>query len=82
MTEYGPVHSRGRGSITTVYLKPAFVFKRAADERQWSRLIYNLKVVYPIALEANLPPNRLPMERALKREIPRSEKHDLSPASN
>ena len=55
MTEYGPVQTKvvDGDTITTVYLKPAFVFKRAADERRWSRLIYNLKVVYPIALEAN-----------------------------
>ena len=36
MTEYGPVQTKvvDGDTITTVYLKPAFVFKRAPDERR------------------------------------------------
>ena len=55
MTEYGIARTRvvDGDTVTTVHMRPFFVFQRTADTRRWARLIYNLKKVYPIAKEAN-----------------------------
>ncbi len=55
MTEYGVARTRvvDGDTVTTVHMRPFFVFQRTVDTRRWARLIYNLKKVYPIAKEAN-----------------------------
>ena len=55
MTEYGVARTNiiDGDTVTVVHMRPFFVFQRSADTRKYARLIYNLKKVYPIALEAN-----------------------------
>lgn len=55
VTEYGPAKKVILGSDTVIMvdLPMVFVFNRPAEQRRYSRLIHNLKIVYPIAMEAN-----------------------------
>lgn len=52
--EYGSVRLEVTGTDTMVVvdLNPIYVFPRRMDTRQYARLIQNLKIVYPIAVEA------------------------------
>ena len=49
----GADESRGRGYDHDGLPETGVRFQTRGRRRRWSRLIYNLKVVYPIALEAN-----------------------------
>lgn len=46
-------HTSAKDSIAVIDMLPIPVFKRRADMRRYAKLIYNLKVVYPIAKAAN-----------------------------
>ena len=43
---------QGGDTIPVIDMWPVYVFKRPIDMRRYARLVYNVKKVYPIALEA------------------------------
>ena len=42
----------GQDTLAVIDMWPLYVFERPADMRKYAKLVYNVKVVYPIAQEA------------------------------